>query len=237
MVLFARGAPSGAESAPLEPEQLIPADRGELRRKAKLTLPHPPPRFRQLLLHSWRDMDIQCLSEQELPFEIAEQIQLLQQAAFGQTAEFTRQRWWHTPHGPGEMWFLATDGLRLIGSVRLIERRIRTTCDSPVIGGIGNVCSHPEARGLGAAKRCLQSAGEYIRASLDFGVLMCSDNVRELYAKLGWQVVTNDFTCVNCQGSEGPYEVKPGNYVMILPGRRKIETWPPGPINLCGQDW
>ncbi|MHC4563123.1 MAG: GNAT family N-acetyltransferase [Planctomycetota bacterium] len=182
-------------------------------------------------------MNTTCTLERDLTAEHAEEIRRLQQAAFPGTPEFPTQRWWHTPVDENERWLGARVDGELIGSVRLLFRTIITTGGERAIGGIGNVCSHPDHRGQGAAAACMQAAGQEIAREADFGILFCGEPVRTFYERLGWQVVDNELY-VRPAGAAGERVRSTGHgYAMIRPGRLPVEQWPTGEIDLNGPDW
>jgi predicted N-acetyltransferase YhbS len=182
---------------------------------------------------------VTCVLEKDMTPALARGIQELQHAAFPHTSEFAHQRWWHTPLSPEELWFVARRDGRLVGSVRLVLRRITTVAGDYVVGGLANVCSHPDARGCGAAKACALAAQEKIAhgGTMDFGLLFCAVRVRDFYAKLGWTVVTND-VIFGAPPSRHGYGVPAlSGYAMIFPGRLATADWPTGGIDLNGQNW
>ena len=129
-------------------------------------------------------MQVESLLEKELPPQVAAEIQELQHLAFPAEQVFAQQRWWHAPLLPEERWFLCRREGRLIGSVRVIPRTILAAGKPYTIGAIGNVCSHPQFRGVGAAKAVMGAVAGYIAAgNVDFGVLMCG-GAHDYYAKL-----------------------------------------------------
>ncbi|KKN73740.1 hypothetical protein LCGC14_0397860 [marine sediment metagenome] len=182
-------------------------------------------------------MDVTCTIECDLSDRMAEDIRQLQQAAFPTAEEFLTQRWWHTPLSDNERWVGARTGDKLIGSVRLLFRTITTPAGELVVGGLGNVCSHPDCRGQGVASACMRAAAEVIEREADFGFLFCGETVRDFYAKLGWQTVSNVFWMLE-GGSDGPrVSDTPHGYAMIHPGRQSMDDWPKGEIDLNGPDW
>lgn len=182
-------------------------------------------------------MDITCVKEPDLTAEQKQEIRDLQHAAFPSTAEFTVQRWYHTPPGDDEKWFAARIDGELIGSVRLVFREVSTAAGDFRVGGIGNVCSHPSRRGGGAAKACMTAAAGAIRREADFGLLFCGEPVRRFYESLGWRTVENLFH-YRPGTAHAPLVTRvPSDYAMILPGRRGAGDWPAGEIDLLGPDW
>jgi predicted N-acetyltransferase YhbS len=184
-------------------------------------------------------MDVTRTSEKDMTPELDREIRRLQQEAFPRTVEFAQQRWWHTPPSDDELWFNARHEGRLVGSVRLVRRTVRTPDGQRTVGGIANVCSHPQARGLGAAKACMTAAQEYIAGSgqIDFGVLFCGDGVRPFYEKLGWKAVDNEVLVGDPPVRHKYNDPDHHGFIMVYPGRRCMSQWPAGTVNLDGQDW
>jgi len=177
-------------------------------------------------------MEVTCTIEHDLTDALGEEIRRLQQMAFGATDEFAAQRWWHTPLSDDEKWFTVRQDGKLIASARLLFRIISTPDGDVLVGGVGNVCSHSDYRGCGAAKACLRAAAEMIQREADFGLLFCGEAVREFYERLGWQVVDN--LVRYCYGGE---EMTKSPYTMVHAGRQAMKDWPAGEINLNGPDW
>ena len=160
----------------------------------------------------------------------------LQHLAFPATVEFATQRWWHAPLEGDEVWVGARRNGRLIGSALLVFRTVTAGCGDLPVGGVGNVCSHPDSRGQGAAKACMRAAQEIIASAADFGMLMAGGKVRAFYEDLGWRVIDSEVVYRKVDGSEAVFH-GPEPFILIYPGRRQLADWPEGPINLNGPDW
>ena len=183
-------------------------------------------------------MEVTRTAERDLTAQQAEDIRRLQQAAFPNTVEFPTQRWWHTPLAGGEQWLGARREGELIGSVRLLFCTITTAAgDELFVGGIGNVCSHPSARGVGAAKACMLAAQRVIAAEADFGLLFTGRTVRAFYEGLGWHVIDNELVLRHPDGRDAPGHDGPDEFNLIYPGRLALADWPAGSIDLNGPDW
>ena len=181
-------------------------------------------------------MDVTCTREADLTPEQEAEILALQQAGFPEQPDFLHQRWHHTRLRDDDLWFVARRYGRLIGNVRLVVREICTTAGPLVVGGVANVCSHPDARGCGAAKACMLAAGQYIARSMDFGLLFAGGAVRGFYAALGWREIDNPVKVENEPGRRELGRDLHG-FVMICPGRRALGEWPRGKVDLNGPDW
>jgi hypothetical protein len=57
------------------------------------------------------------------------------------------------------------------------------------LGGVGNVKTHPSARGQGLAGRGVRRAVEFFgEQDVDFGLLVCNPNLVGYYEGLGWRL-------------------------------------------------
>ena len=185
-------------------------------------------------------MELARTYEKNLTPDLDREIIDIQHVAFPYEVDFDRVRWWHTPPKDDDLWFGArVEGL-LVGSVRVLHRTILTPAGEFTIAGLGNVCSHPKARGAGAAKACMRDIASYLtqEAGADFGVLFCGPEIRGFYDSLDWQAVDNDVVYIDPEGKRATPGCACGHgHMMIHPGRRALEDWPEGRIDLNGPDW
>lgn len=184
-------------------------------------------------------MTVECLAEKDLTPQEALEILALQHAAFPGTAEFVTQRWYHTPLSPDELWFFMRQGGRMAASVRVVHRTISIGAASFRVAGIANVGSHPDVRGSGVGKAVMRAVGEYIAraAALDFGLLFTGETIYGFYRKLGWKTITNQHASLNEKGERILSDPQSKGVTMIYPGRRPLEQWPNGLVDLNGRDW
>ncbi len=178
-------------------------------------------------------MTITQLHERHLSDDHRQAILELQQLSFPQTEEFKTQRWWHTPLDGSELWIGCEADSELIGSVLLLFREVTTAAGPLTLGGIGNVCSHPDHRGAGAARKCMAAAGAVIAEQCDFGLLECGDPVVDFYGAMGWQEIDNEVIWQFPDGKPGKTE----SHVMVLAGRKALDAWPVGTVDLNGPNW
>lgn len=180
-------------------------------------------------------MDVTCTAEANLTPQQEAEILALQQAGFPEEPDFLHQRWYHTGLRDDDLWFGAQRDGRLIGNVRLVVREIRTAAGPLLVGGVANVCSHPDARGCRAAKACMLAAARYVARNMDFGLLFTTGPTRGFYASLGWREIDNP---VNYEDDHGRIvSADLHGCVMICPGRRALGEWPQGKVDLNGPDW
>jgi len=182
-------------------------------------------------------MDVTCTAEKDLRDEQAREILELQHAAFPRTEEFRTQRWWHTPAADDDLYFTAHMDGRCVASIRVLSRRIATPNGEVSVAGVGNVCSHPDARGKGAATACMKKVLLHIASAADFGLLFCGADRRGFYTRFGWCEVNNDLWYLDEQGARRRADPNSHGCIMVFPGRRGMEDWPEGPIDLNGPDW
>ena len=185
-------------------------------------------------------MEITCTAEKNLTAEFAEEILHLQQTAFPRTEAFKTRRWWQVPVGDDDLWFTARDDDgRLIGNVLVSHRRMGTSAGDLEIAGIGNVCSHPDARGKGAARACMEAVDEYIAngGRVDFGLLLTGPSIERFYTKLGWRNVDNLVIMTDAEGNRSVFDPERNGHRMVYPGRRTMNDWPEGDIDLNGLLW
>lgn len=182
-------------------------------------------------------MDVTITAERDLTPQQEREIMELQQAAFPKTESFVHQRWHNTPLSDDEPWFTIRRDGRLIAGVRLVPRRVSIGGKELDIGGIANVCSHPDVRGAGAGKAVMQAVREYLQTEdrFDFGLLFCNPEHRGFYAALGCVDIDNELAHEHPDGT--PARRKPGGGAMICSGRMSLDDWPAGEVNLNGPTW
>jgi hypothetical protein len=108
------------------------------------------------------------------------------------------------------------------------------TCDErPVrIGGIGNVKTHPSARGRGYANLGIRRAVDFFgERDVEFAVLACEPHLIGYYARLGWQEFTGRLR-VTQYGAGADFTL---DRVMVLAVRGAAPL--AGTIDLCGPPW
>ena len=127
---------------------------------------------------------------------------------------------------------LTTIDDELVACVRLFERIITAAGQPLRVGGVGGVMTMPAWRRRGLASATLRRAAELLRAELraEFALLLCRDEVAQVYAKLGWELVDGP-TAFDQPGGRATY---PRRTMILAFGDA---TWPHGPIDLCGLPW
>jgi GNAT superfamily N-acetyltransferase len=101
------------------------------------------------------------------------------------------------------------------------------------LGGVGNVKTHPQARGQGLAAIGIQRAVEFFRTQpgIELALLVCEPQLLGYYARLGWQEFGGRLL-VRQHGVSSEFTF---NRVMIYSVR--MEQPVSGTIDLCGSPW
>jgi hypothetical protein len=101
------------------------------------------------------------------------------------------------------------------------------------IGGIGNVKTHPEARGRGFAADGIRRAIEFFKdqSQVAFALLFCEPRLLDYYGRLGWHEFTGRLLV---RQNAAPLEF---TFCRVM--THAIDDQPPvtGAIDLCGPPW
>ena len=130
-------------------------------------------------------------------------------------------------------WYLLasikTDTLCRVG---IIERVVRVDNQPVAVAGISGVITRPRWRGRNIASLVLQQAAAFIKdkLNLEFGLLLCRQQVAPVYKKLGWKIVKGP-TLFSQPGGQKMFP----NLTMVLECGEN--SWPPGAIDLRGLPW
>jgi len=142
---------------------------------------------------------------------------------------------------PGEVEFewsqvdwhvLVREGAELVSNVEIIQRQALVGSTPVTLGGIGGVATQPGWRRRGFAEAGLKVAQSFLhrRLAVDYGLLICSQQLVPYYGKLGWRVVEGPMLIEQSGG-----QVTCSAPIMILPVCKS--EWPQGVIDLCGKPW
>jgi len=136
-------------------------------------------------------------------------------------AVFKTRRFWREPYK--HRWIIRSDQGTLIAHVGLHEKRIEVGGRSFAIGGICEVCVHPDFRGRGYVKAMLDCAHEWMAShEIPFSLLFGDPGV---YASSGYVDVGN--LLVNEDGKDWKPVKGMVKEVLDLP-------WPTGEVRLVG---
>jgi hypothetical protein len=101
-----------------------------------------------------------------------------------------------------------------------------------LVGGVGNVKTHPAARGRGFAAAAVRRAGEFFaERNAAFGLLVCRAELVAYYGRLGWRPFAGRLV-VRQRGEPADFTL---NGAMTLAVRSAAPA--AGSIDLCGPPW
>jgi hypothetical protein len=121
----------------------------------------------------------------------------------------------------------------LVSYVGVFTREATLNGEPVIIGGIGGVKTHPDARGAGYAALGMRTASEWFgrQPRVDFGLLVCDQGLLGYYANLGW--VEFKGTLLTTQGDRSVEFTM--NRVMTQPVHAPAPE--DGVIDLLGPPW
>jgi hypothetical protein len=121
---------------------------------------------------------------------------------------------------------------RAVSHVGVIIRDGMAGDAAAMIGGIGGVMTHPNARRQGWAAKCIAMAVEFFSMeSVDFALLVCEPELVPVYERIGWQLYP-DRLLVTQHGKRCQFTF---NLPMVKPICRPVPT--SGAIDLLGPPW
>jgi len=120
----------------------------------------------------------------------------------------------------------------IVTQLGLLKREIRVGDVRIVVGGVGGVATHPARQHRGLSTILMQAAAHFLQTKIKvpFGLLVCADETRPFYARLGWRKVATKLWV-----TQGKKLLPMQTVVMILP--LSARKWPEGEIDLCGLPW
>lgn len=84
---------------------------------------------------------------------------------------------------------------QLIGSVSIVERKIKLVGEHKTIGGVGNLGVKREIQGKGYARLMLKKAEGFMKKKrINFALLFCRKDRAGLYEKVGYQKMNRHVT-------------------------------------------
>ncbi len=121
----------------------------------------------------------------------------------------------------------------LVSLIGVITRKAMHNGTAVLLGGIGGVKTHPNARGKGYAGIGLKRAAEFMlnEQKVDFSLLVCRDELLNYYQKFGWQPFTGDLWVQQSSG----HVIFTVNNPMVLAGTKPAPLT--GTLDLGGEPW
>lgn len=121
----------------------------------------------------------------------------------------------------------------LVSQVGMLTREISVNGVQTMVGGIGGVKTHPDARSQGHAAAAMRTAAGFFTDELGvaFMLLVCLPPIVPYYERLGWQRFCGTLLVAQ-PGCTIPFTA---NLPMVLPARAAAPLH--GTIDLCGYPW
>jgi predicted acetyltransferase len=168
--------------------------------------------------------DVEYMKDEMLDEEIDRQLRVLLSSCFvgEHNAMFAHQRFCREM--PQHRWMVREPG-RIIAHVASHERKIWSGDTMFAIGGIAEVCVHPDHRGKGLVKKMLMETHEWLRVrNVPFAVLFGAESV---YSSSGYFVVHNVYTGDNSMETR-----QLSDHAMVA--ELLSVKWPEGDMDLRG---
>lgn len=128
---------------------------------------------------------------------------------------------------PRYRWYIE-DGDELVAHVALHEKTINVDVQKLRIGGIAEVCVHPDYRKKGLAKKVLNGADDWmIMRGYKFSMLFGDTNV---YASSGYFSIDNKIIYVDYKTNQ----IKIEKNIDAMVKQLSDKPWPTGYVNLNG---
>lgn len=121
----------------------------------------------------------------------------------------------------------------LVSLVGMLVRKGTLNGEPLLIGGVGSVKTHPEARGQGYAGAGMEKAAVFLRdeQQVAFSVLFCRQALLSYYRRFGWQPFAGNVFAEHPDGRI-PFTF---NATMVLAGQQSAPQT--GVLDLCGKPW
>jgi GNAT superfamily N-acetyltransferase len=173
-------------------------------------------------------LQVEFIRSSQVPPAIQENINRLDQLAFaGENTGAEANEW-----AASDWMVLGRLGGEIVTQLGLLKREIRVGAVSIPVGGVGGVATLPAWQRRGLSSSLMGAAAQFmqVKFNVPFGLLVCADETRPFYAKLGWKKVATELWFTG-NGKRQPLQTT----VMILPLSK--QEWPVGEIDLCGLPW
>ncbi|ADQ05848.1 GCN5-related N-acetyltransferase [Caldicellulosiruptor hydrothermalis 108] len=121
--------------------------------------------------------------------------------------DYFKRHYFNDPFRDINSIFVAADGSSIASTVRLFYRKIYFHGKEITVGGIGEVSTKPQYRGMGLASKLLRMAIDTMREKkLSISILFAS--LHNFYGKLGYKVLTREFCLLDRNIFRKYYESK-----------------------------
>ena len=172
---------------------------------------------------------VEYIRDSDVDTRLDEELRSLLALCFTEPADvvFRERRYFREP--PQYRWYIRDDAGGIIAHVAVHEKVVEAAPDLIRIGGVGEVCVHPEFRGRGLVRELLSAAHVWLRSQhYPFTILFGDPRI---YGSSGYVEVDNLFTKA-ASGAASPSEYAPRRAAVRQLADR---AWPRGEVYLHGQ--
>ena len=128
---------------------------------------------------------------------------------------------------PQHRWYIEEDN-KIIAHLALHEKKISLANGSFPIGGVAEVCVHPDHRGKGYVKQMLKKAHKWLKENKYPFAMLFGD--QKIYSSSGYSVIENEIKYFD--DKIGKWKIETSKYAMIKALSDK--PCPEGLINING---
>lgn len=169
--------------------------------------------------------EIKFILDKDVDGELNDKIIQILSMCFPDQQIFTKQRYYKET--PQYRWYVESDSI-IVAHIAMHKKKITINSDEILIGGIAEVCVHPNYRGKGLAKELLRASEIFMTENwYKFSVLFGDPNV---YGSSGYKQIDNRIKYID--HISGKWITEINSDIMI----KKISDteWPDGLVNLNG---
>ncbi len=168
---------------------------------------------------------IKFIFDKDVNEELNKKIIQILSVCFPEQQIFTKQRYYK--ESPQYRWYIEDDSM-IAAHMAIHEKEITINSDNILIGGVAEVCVHPNYRGKGLAKELLKASEEFIiEKGFKFSVLFGDSKV---YSSSGYKQINNKIKYIDHISGEWITEI---NKDIMIKNVSDIK-WPDGLVNLNG---
>lgn len=173
-------------------------------------------------------MNVEYIRDLDVDTELDGKLRDLLSTCFTKSGdEVFREHRYYKEH-PSHRWFVPHKEGRLIAHVALHEKVVVSSNQDIRVGGIAEVCVHPEFRGQGLVRQLLSKAHAWLRLNgYCFSLLFGKPQV---YASSGYESVTNLFLKSKSDNGENKWAV-----IKAMVSQLSETEWPVDNVYLQGQ--
>ncbi|MBU0473718.1 MAG: GNAT family N-acetyltransferase [Bacteroidetes bacterium] len=169
--------------------------------------------------------EVKFILDADVDIEMNNKLIEILSICFADQPIFNKQRYFKEL--PQYRWYLENNN-EIIGHVALHKKEINTETTKLIIGGIAEVCVHPDHRGKGFVKLLLSHAHNFsIKNGYIFSMLFGDTNV---YSSSGYKTIDNTIKYLDHISGEWKVEIIKDAMIKDI---SDVE-WPSGLINLNG---